>query len=257
MTETKIKMLALDIETAPIVAYVWGLWDQNVGLNQIKETGRIICFSAQWYGSKTVIFYSEYHHSREEMLEALWNLLNEADVVAGWNSDGFDIPWIEGELQDAGYGPPSPFYKLDLMKHFRRRTRYPSKKLAFVSERVLGDTKLTHTGFQLWRDCIEPDVDPEVKRKAWNLMRRYAKKDTALLWPIYETVKGWIKLPLPMILSDDGETRCRCGSQNFQRRGWSSTGAMTYRRFHCQDCGAWFKSMAAGDKHSNGTSRQI
>jgi hypothetical protein len=28
------KVLIYDIETAPIVAHVWGLWENNVGLNQ-------------------------------------------------------------------------------------------------------------------------------------------------------------------------------------------------------------------------------
>ncbi len=36
------KILVLDIETAPIVAHVWGLFDQNIGLNQIK---RLVHFS--------------------------------------------------------------------------------------------------------------------------------------------------------------------------------------------------------------------
>ena len=31
------KILIVDIETAPIVAQVWGLFDQNVGLNQIAQ----------------------------------------------------------------------------------------------------------------------------------------------------------------------------------------------------------------------------
>jgi hypothetical protein len=30
------KIATLDIETCPLESYTWGLWKQNVGLNQIK-----------------------------------------------------------------------------------------------------------------------------------------------------------------------------------------------------------------------------
>ena len=254
-TEERLKMLALDIETAPLTAYAWGLWDQNIGINQVIDWGRIICFSAQWYGSKTVIFKSEYHDSPEEMFATLHQLLDEADVVTGWNSDAFDLPWIEGELQLRGFTAFSPVHKLDLMKHFRRHSKFASKKLAVVSERFLHTTKVTNPGMQMWRDCIEQDVDPEVKRKAWNLMRKYAKKDTALLWPIFDSVKSWIKLPVPMVVSDDGEPRCRFGHTNIQLRGESKTQRMTYQRFQCNECGAWGKFAKA--LRNNGPTTQI
>lgn len=252
------KMLALDIETAPLTCYTWGLWNQNIGINQVKEWGRIICFSAQWYGDKKVIFKSEYHDGYDLMLAELHSLLDEADIVTGWNSQSFDIPWIEGELQLAGLLPPSPFHQLDLMRHFRKHSKYASKKLASVSERLLGETKVTHTGFQLWRDCIEPDVDPDVKRKAWNLMKRYAIKDTRLLWPIYESVKGWIKLPAP-VAPDRWDTCCtNCGSKDIQWRGYSYTQASIYRRFQCQEptCGKWGRA-AKRDRPINGDFRAL
>jgi hypothetical protein len=110
-----------------------------------------------------------------------------------------------------------------------------------VSQRLLDDTKVTHTGFQMWRDCIEADTDPEVKRKAWNLMKRYAIKDTRLLWPIFESVKGYIKLPAPLQIDPDN-VRCRnCGSTDIQWRGYAYTQASVFKRYQCQEptCGRW------------------
>ena len=43
-----MKTLTLDIETAPQVAHVWGLWQQNVGLPQLLESGYVMCFAAKW-----------------------------------------------------------------------------------------------------------------------------------------------------------------------------------------------------------------
>ena len=42
---TKPKILFLDIETCPIIADVWKLWDNNVGLNQIIKDWSIIAWA--------------------------------------------------------------------------------------------------------------------------------------------------------------------------------------------------------------------
>src|SRR5690606_10614258 len=42
------KVLVFDIETSPIIAHVWSLWDQNVGLNQIMTEWHIMSWSAKW-----------------------------------------------------------------------------------------------------------------------------------------------------------------------------------------------------------------
>ena len=48
----KPKILLLDIETSPNVAYVWGKWEQNV-IDYVKEWN-IICFSAKWLDGKHI-----------------------------------------------------------------------------------------------------------------------------------------------------------------------------------------------------------
>ena len=55
-----MKILAIDIETSPNLADVWGLWQQNVSLNQLRESTRMLCFAAQWQGSKRITFASEW-----------------------------------------------------------------------------------------------------------------------------------------------------------------------------------------------------
>jgi len=235
-----LKVLALDIETAPNLCYTWGLFNQNIGINQIKEHPRIICFSAQWEGEKKVLFWSEYHDSVEEMLSALHMLLDECDVLVGWNSKGFDAKWIEGELQLAGFPPISPFHHLDLLLHFRKHSRFVSKKLDYVSERLLAENKVTHDGMIMWRACIEPDFDPALKKKYWTLMKKYAIKDTALLFQILDAVRGWVKMPTPV--SADGDYSCpNCGSLNVQQRGYYRTPASLFKKFVCMEdkCGKW------------------
>jgi hypothetical protein len=49
------RILFLDIETAPLQSYHWGLWDQNIGLEQIGTEWSILSFSAKWLGERRVI----------------------------------------------------------------------------------------------------------------------------------------------------------------------------------------------------------
>lgn len=231
-------MLGLDIETAPALVYSFSAFKTNIGYNQVVEPPRIIAFSAQWKGARSVQFYSEYHHSRGEMLDALHALLDEADVVVTFNGDSFDLPWIEGEFIAEHMKPPSPVMKVDLYKVIKRHSRWLHKKLAVVADRLVGDQKIQHQGFGLWMDCLRGDE--ETKRKAWNLMRRYAKKDTALLWPIYEDLLPWIKLPHPVSRAEGLVCR-NCGSDHLQRRGTAPSLQGVYPRYQCQKCGKWQK----------------
>ena len=76
-----VKALVIDIESKPMLAYVWGLWDQNVGMDFIKEHGGMICFAAKWLGApdKDTMFYSEHEHGKQAMVEAAHKLLSDAD----------------------------------------------------------------------------------------------------------------------------------------------------------------------------------
>ena len=78
-----VKTLILDIETFPTQAYVWGLFDQNVGLNQIIEPGGILCWSSKWAGDDFLYYSGLNIADREEMLLAIWEMINEADEVVG------------------------------------------------------------------------------------------------------------------------------------------------------------------------------
>lgn len=55
-----MKILTWDIETSPNVADVWGIFDQNIGLSQLRARQRAICFAAKWYGQDRVQFYAEW-----------------------------------------------------------------------------------------------------------------------------------------------------------------------------------------------------
>jgi uncharacterized protein YprB with RNaseH-like and TPR domain len=180
-----MKTLYLDIETTPIKAYVWGLWDQNVSINQIIEPTTMLCFGARWGNSKKVIFKSVHHDGKHEMLTELHKLMEEADVLVGWNSAAFDHKHINREFLENGMMPPSPVKDLDLMSVVKANFQFPSNKLDYVAQKLGVGAKVKHSGFQLWIDCMAGNS------KAWVEMKKYQIQDVNLLIDLYDILLPW------------------------------------------------------------------
>ena len=93
-----MKILHLDIETAPNVVYTWGLYNQNISINQIVEPGYTLCWAAKWDDDSQVLFDSVYQSSPKKMLTNMHKLLEKADAVVHYNGKKFDIPTLNREF---------------------------------------------------------------------------------------------------------------------------------------------------------------
>lgn len=233
-----MKILVLDIETAPNVAHLWGLFRQTVGISQILQTGRVMCFAAKWLGEKGVQFWSEHTHGHAKTIRAAHKLLDEADAVLSYNGRSFDLPTLNKEFVKAGITPPSPYHDIDLLQVARRRFRFASNKLDLVCRELGLGAKTKHTGHELWVKCMNGDD------KAWKLMERYNRNDVVLLEKLYFKMLPWVdQHPNRAIYVDSDKPVCtNCGSTSIQRRGLQTTKAHKYQRFHCTSCGTWMRS---------------
>jgi DNA polymerase elongation subunit (family B) len=231
------KILTLDIETAPNLAHVWQLWDQNIGLSQLLESGHVMCFAAKWHGDRKTLFYSEFAHGQKEMLAEAYALVNEADVVVHFNGKRFDMPWLNSEWVRMGYTPPAPYAEVDLYQVVKSRFKFPSNKLDYVAGELLGERKVKNGGHGLWIACLNGD------EKAWRTMERYNRKDVVLTERLYDRIRPWVpNLPNPALYTDEetGEMVCpECGSANLKKEGYSYTKISKYQRYSCLDCGRW------------------
>lgn len=181
-----MKILLLDIETTPMQVYTWGLWDQNIGINQIIKHTEMMCFGAKWLGKKQVTFKSAHHHGKQEMLETLHKMMDEADILVGWNSAAFDHKHIRREFLEAGLAPPSETKDLDLMSIVKANFLFPSNKLDYVAQKLGVGAKVKHSGFELWIDCMDG------KDKAWREMKKYQIQDVELLDKLYNVLLPWL-----------------------------------------------------------------
>lgn len=244
-TKDGLKILAIDIETRPNLAYVWKLWDENVGQEQLIEAHEVMCFAAKWVGSPKITFASVHIDGKQGMLEKAHALIDEADAVLHWNGQKFDMPHLNREFLLAGMTPPAPVSQIDLMLVARKQFRFPSNSLAHVSAALGLAGKAATGGFTLWRKCMEGD------RKAWTTMREYNIQDVRLLEEAYDKLLPWIHNHPQRPLYEAGECPT-CGSEDVQRRGFAYTRVSKFQRFQCKGCGTWFR----GSKRVGGINKQ-
>lgn len=242
-----MRTLVIDIETTPHVLYGFGLFNQNFGITQIEEPTRMMCFAAQWTDEKTVMFHSEYYDGRDEMVNAAWKLLNEADAVITYNGDRFDIPHLNREFLLAGLTPPAPYASIDLLKTVRKQFKNASNKLDWVAQQLGVGAKTIHTGFQLWLDCMKGDP------KAWALMEKYNRQDVKVTIGVYKKILPWITThPSVPMYAGQREGCPNCGSLKHTKEGFTYTASSKFQRFHCSNpkCGRWWRGTARLDTPS-------
>ena len=229
-----MKTLLLDIETAPITAYTWGLWNQNIPIKAIIDSGSVLCWSAKWLGDDNLLFSSIMNPGKKKMLKQIHKLLDETDVVVHYNGTRFDNPTLNKEFIEAGMPPPSPFKEVDLLKTSRRRFRFPSNKLDYVAKALGLKGKHEHEGFNLWIKCMNKD------KEAWKEMEKYNREDVLVLESVYYKFLPWIKSHPNIGIAENRPSICpACGNGHLTRRGFNLTQAGKYQRYQCQSCGTW------------------
>ena len=230
------KILLIDIETSPNLATVWGIWQQNISLNQLLESSSTLCYAAKWLGEDEVMFKSVQNTTYKRMLKSVHKLMDEADAIIHYNGSRFDIPTLNKEFLIAGMPPPSPAKQIDLLSVARKQFRFVSNKLDYVSQALGLGKKTDHMGHELWLRCMNKD------KEAWAIMEEYNKNDVILLEKVYGKFKAWCKNHINLSLfSEDGEVCPNCGGHHHQKRGFSYTNSSKFQRYQCQECGNWFR----------------
>lgn len=246
MTQSTNRILVVDIETLMGEAYIWRMWEEVRNIEMLTKPVTILSWAAKWVGEDYTYFDSVQRNSREDMMQNLWDLMDEAEVVVGWNSNRFDIRLINAEFAQLGMAPPSPYKKLDLQVQVRKHMSFMSNKLDYVAQALGLGRKLEHEGLPLWIKCLDGD------RKAWTTMQEYNEQDVILTEKVYDRLLPW----LPQVLPPKHGMTCTCGSTHIQERGYAKTVANLYKRYQCQGCGAWLKSIIAEKRDKKGVLRK-
>lgn len=240
------KILFVDIETAPNLATVWDIWNQNISISQLLETSYVLCWSAKWKHEKEILFDSVKLSGKKGVIRSIWKLLDEADIVIHYNGKKFDIPTLNKEFLLLKLLPPSPYKQVDLYITVKKKFRFVSNKMEFVLKQLgfPGKLKTTH---ELWVKCMNNDP------AAWAKMERYNKADTRKMPPVYKRLLPWIDYhPNMGLYTDMKKPVCtNCGSDKLWRRGLQHAITLTYKRYQCTNCGKWMRTRYAERKLTN------
>lgn len=237
------KILFFDVETAPTLGYVWGIYEQNV-LATEKEW-YMLSFAYKWeHQSRTYVkalpdykTYKKDPTDDSELVKELWELFDEADIIVAHNGDRFDIRKTNARFISNGLNPPSTYQTIDTLKVARRYFAFNSNRLNDLGEHLGLGKKAETGGFKLWADCLKG------VKSAWNTMKKYNKQDVVLLEKVYRALRPWQTNHPNRNVIDQTDSNCpTCGEDSLQKRGFSHTRVYTYQRMQCTSCGAWCRS---------------
>lgn len=240
------KIGTLDIETFPNLVYTWGLWNVNVGLNQIVRDWSIASFSFKWLGDKHVQYADARGNPLDDrhLLSMLWEILDEADIIIAQNGIKFDAKKINARFIELGFPPPSPYKIIDTMVEAKAVAQFTSNKLEWLSNHLTNVPKSQHKdfpGFELWTQCLADNP------KAWDTMHKYNDRDIVATEALYLKLRPWIKGHPNINAYDDADIHTEhacpnCGGTHFEKRGFAYTQTGKYQKLHCMSCGAWSRT---------------
>jgi len=244
--QVPVKVLLLDIETSPILAYVFQkeVWKARIAYSKVLSDYFMLTWAAKWLGSPEMM--SDRLTSEEAVLEdderivmSLWKLLDEADVVIAHNALAFDIPNINTRSIKYNLDPPNPFKIIDTLRVAQSQFGFTHNSLDALAHFFNMDGKIG-TDFSLWKRCIFGEDD------ALREMETYNRQDVAVLENVYIKLRPYIKgHPNFDLYIDEEKSVCpSCGSSDITRQDnkYFYTQAVKYNTYRCHNCGTVSRS---------------
>lgn len=237
------RILTLDIETAPLKVYAWGLWDQQTGVNQIDTEWSILAVCAKWLDQKKPMYADCRGEPLNDikLLEWTHTLLDEADIVVTQNGLGFDVKKLNARFVAEGFLPYAPVRHIDTKLVAKKHFGFTSNRLEWMGKHVAKRAKSEHKkfpGFELWSECLKDNFD------AWKEMEKYNKQDVLSTEALYLKMRPWVEgHPNVAAYIIGAKPACpKCGSEHLQMRGTATTQFGRYTRYQCMECGGWSRA---------------
>jgi len=242
LKNNKPKVLFLDIETAPLLSFTWGIWQQDVPLNMIERDWFIISWSAKWFGDPdSKIMYMDQRNAKNieddlKLLQGIWKLLDQADVIVTQNGKSFDEKKLNTRFILNGMKPPSSYSHIDTKRIATRKFAFTSNKLEYLTDKLCSKKKSKHKkfpGFELWRECLRGN------KEAFKEMEHYNKMDVLSLEELYNKLQPWAKEANFMNITE--APVCSCGNDKLTKYGTKVIKSGRYQTYLCNKCGSRYR----------------
>lgn len=246
--KTNEKILYFDLEFCPDIQIAYGrkhnFWTPE---ENVLTPAYLINFSYAWatekleHDIKSRCLWdnnNQWRRSDEyadyDLVLALWELLDEADVVVAHNADRFDVKKANMLFLKHGLNPPSPYRVIDTLKIAKKHFGFESNSLKALAIRLGLTAKLDGGGTLTMHEAA--DGCP----KAQAHLAKYCNVDVEVLIQIHRVMLGWNTLT-PNFSTN--HSCSHCGSEHVQKRGIrkTDTGKSFYQRYQCTECGGWSK----------------
>jgi len=228
------RVLLFDIETTPNLSYTWGKYEQDV--IRFKKEWEILSVAYKWLGESRVQCIGRNSLKNESALvQKLWQLFDEADVVIAHNGASFDDKKSRAKFLEHKLPPPSPYKVIDTKRIAKAQFAFSSNSLNDLGEKLGLGKKVDTGGFDLWLGCMDG------KRASWTKMLRYNRQDVVLLERVYLKLRSWAPTHPNLSLHAGLMRACPvCQSTRIQRRGYKYAQASVKAQYQCRTCCHWF-----------------
>lgn len=237
------KILLLDIETLPGEWYAWEPKQEYLSpIMQIKDWS-ISCWAAKWLFESDImgaVVSAKDAYNREDasILEPVWKLMDQADIIVTQNGINFDIKKLNARFIQNGFMPPSRFLNVDTLKTAQAVFGFTYNRLDELGQKFGIGKKLDMT-FQDWKNCLTNNKSAE---EALQYKLQYCKNDVApLLEDVYLNLLPWITNHpnLNIFTFSDQDVCPKCESIDIKWGGKPyATPQGLWESFRCQACGA-------------------
>ena len=231
----KPRVAVLDIETLPMVCFTWGMYDQNIGTEQVLADTCMLSWAGKFLNESEV--YSDILTPKEaigrnakRILQSCWDFLSQCDVLIGHNFCGFDNKTINTGFLKYGL-PPLKFIIVDTYLVAKQNFRFSSNKMKYINDQLEIRNKIDNDGFPLWRKCHLGDP------VALKQMLEYNVGDVPATEELYYKVRPYVRNFNVALYNEIMEYQCPvCGSQDLSTEGHYYTPAGKWESVRCNEC---------------------
>ncbi len=247
LSYSNMKILFWDVETSPIVAAVWGLYNQDIHHDSIIDDWFMISAAWKWHGKKRTHAvsvlddkkrFAKNHKNDYIVIKTLHGVLSQADVLVAHNGDAFDLKKFNARALCHGLEPIPPVFTVDTLKEARKTFKFTSNRLDYLGQHF-GVGKKVDTPKGLWMGALRGS------KKAIKTMVTYNRGDISLLEDVFTKLRPYIKKrPNQNLFQPNGDSPicANCGSKALIRSGYLYTKVVVKQRYKCNNCGSWSSS---------------
>ena len=236
------KILLLDIETSLMEFYGFSPYQGYIPSKNVIKDWSILCWNAKWLfstetmGDKVTPKEATDRNDRR-ILEKLWKLMDEAQIIVHQNGKKFDIPRINFRFLLAGYPEPSFYQQVDTKEVLAKKFGASYNNQDYITK-LLGLQQKDDMRFEDWVNCLEGKLSE--RKSAIQKMFDYNKKDVMGLEEMYLYLRPWIPSHANLGIYADTDKDCcpNCQSTELKWNGQYATPLGLYEGFRCGSCGA-------------------